>query len=145
MEVHLDAKGLSVAREKADVSVTVPAQERGPQLAVKGSPFTSLEGLTGGEFTPFRPVIHLRLEDADQPGVEVTQYDPPITIRVRYTAKDVRDAGGRALILGFWDGTQWVKFKEKHQFRLEEGKQGQPGGFGVVVLSNWIDPFVGWG
>lgn len=145
MDVHLDANGNAAAREHAAVSLSVPAQARGPQLAVKGRPFTSLEGLVGGEFTPFRPVIHLRLEDADRPGEEVTQYDPPITIRVRYTAKDVKGAGNRDPVLGFWDGTQWVRFKAKHQFRLEPSGKGGSGGFGVVTLSGWVDPPVAWG
>jgi hypothetical protein len=145
MDVHLDASGNSVARENAAVSVSVPTQTRGPRLAVKGRPFASLEGLAGGEFTPFRPVIHLRLEDADRPGEEVTQYDPAITLRVRYTAKDVRDAGDRDPVLGFWDGAKWVRFKEKHQFRLEADGPGRSGGFGVAVISDWVDPPLAWG
>lgn len=145
MDVHLDTNGNSVAQEHAAVSVSVPAQTKGPQLRVKGRPFTSLEGLTGGEFTPFRPVIHLRLEEADHPGREVTHYDPAITLRVRYTPKDVKDAGDRDPVLGYWDGSKWVKFKEKHQFRLEADGPGQSGGFGVVVLSDWVDPPLGWG
>lgn len=145
MDVHLDASGGAVAREHAAVSVSVPAQTRGPQLRVKGRPFTSLEGLAGGEFAPFRPVMHLRLENADRPGEEVSQFEPAITLRVRYTAKDVRDAGDRDPVLGFWDGAKWVKFKEKHQFHLEASGPGQAGGFGVVVLSNWIDPPLAWG
>lgn len=47
MDVHLDANGDAVAREHATVSVSIPAQARGPQLAVKGRPFTSVEGLMG--------------------------------------------------------------------------------------------------
>jgi hypothetical protein len=64
---------------------------------------------------------------------------------VRYTAKDVRDAGDRDPILGFWDGAKWVRFKEKHQFRLEADGPGQSGGFGVAVISDWVDPPLGWG
>lgn len=145
MDVHLDAKGSTVAQAHAAVSVSVPSQKTGPQLKVKGSPFTSLEGKVGGEFTPFRPVIQLRLEDSDAPGREVTQFDPAITLRVRYTPKDVQDAAGRDLVLGYWDGAKWIKFKEKHHFKLEEAGPGQSGGFGVVVLSSWIDPPLAWG
>lgn len=144
IDVHLDANGMAVAQAKAEASVSVPRQ-RGPQLVVRGRPFTSLEGLTGGEFVPLRPVIHLRLEDADQPGVEVTHFDPAITIRVRYTQKDVRDAGDKGLVLGYWDGEQWTTFKEKHQFRLEPHEPSGPGGFGVAVVSDWVDPPVAWG
>jgi hypothetical protein len=143
-DVHLDAKGMAVAQAKAEASVSVPAQ-KGPRLAVLGAPFTSLEGLTGGEFTPRRPVIHLRLEDADQPGVEVRHFDPAITLRVRYTPKDLKDAGDAGLVLGYWDGAQWIKFKEKHQFRLEPNEPAGSGGFGVVVLSDWVDPPLAWG
>jgi len=144
MDVNLDAHGNAVAR--TEVSVSVPAQKSGLQLVVKGSPFTSLKGLAGGEFQPFRPVIHLRLEDADQPGQEVTQFDPAITIRVRYTARDYTQAGEKGLILGYWDGAQWIRFKEKHHFELEQiGKDPSSGGFGVVVLSSWVDPPVAWG
>jgi hypothetical protein len=143
MEVHLDASGTAVA--PTEVSVSIPPQATGKQLVAKGRPF-SLKGLEGGEFEPFRPVIHLRLEEADPPGQEVTQFDPAITIRVRYTAKDYKDAGEKGLILGYWDGSQWIRFKEKHHFKLEHiGKDPSSGGFGVVVLSDWVDPPVAWG
>ncbi|MGD2039974.1 MAG: hypothetical protein PVH11_04055 [Anaerolineae bacterium] len=144
MDVHLDNKGQAVARAHAVVSVSVPTQ-KGPRLAVKGNPFTTLDDLVGGEFAPRRPVLHLRLEEADEPGTEATHFDPPITLRVRYTAKDVHDAGDEGPVLGYWDGSQWIKFKEKHQFRLEPHERGASGGFGVAVVSDWVDPPLAWG
>jgi hypothetical protein len=148
VDAYLNAQGKDVepdeAPDKVEVEVSVPEQKKDRQLVVKGKPFTSLDEFTGGEFTPFRPVIRLRLEEATKPGVEVTHFDPAITIRVRYTPKDLKDAGNKGLVLGYWDG-QWIRFKEKHQFRLEPNEPAGAGGFGVVVLSDWVDPPLAWG
>jgi hypothetical protein len=106
----------------------------------------SMPPIPGG-FQPFRLVINLKLVDAAQPDSEVSVFDPPIEVRVRYTAADVAaaEAAGGRLCLGFWDGKQWIRFTpEKHQFRLEPGASPEAG-WGVVSVSHWGDPTKAWG
>jgi hypothetical protein len=101
-----------------------------------------------GGFHPFRLVINLKLVYAAQPDSEVSVFDPPIEVRVRYTAADLAsaEAAGGLLCLGFWDSTQWIRFTpEKHQFRLESGASPKAGGWGVVSISHWGDPTKAWG
>jgi hypothetical protein len=106
-----------------------------------------MEPVPGG-FRPFRLVINLKLVDAEQPDNEVLVFDPPIEVRVRYTAGDLAKAksAGGPLSLGFWDGKQWIRFtREKHQFHLEPSNPPESGGWGVVNVSHWGDPTHSWG
>lgn len=101
-----------------------------------------------GGFKPFRLVINLKMVYADRPDVEVNTFDPPIEIRVKFKASDVEaaKAEGKPLSLGFWDGTQWIRFTlEKHQFHLEPASTPNGGGWGVVRISHWGDPPKAWG
>lgn len=128
---------------KEGVIVKFPGQARPVQaqrLALPG--MASMPAVAGG-FQPFRLVINLKLVDVAQPHREVLEFDPPIEVRVRYTASDLElaKAAGRPLCLGFWDGKQWIRFiPEKHQFHLETGASPEAGGLAVVKLSHWGDP-----
>lgn len=132
---------------KEGVIVTIPVRARPIQAQRLALPVLEPIPAVPGEFKHFRPVINLKLVDASQPDTEVLVFDPPIEVRVRYTAADVAaaEAAGGRLCLGFWDGKQWIRFTlEEHQFRLEPG--GSPeAGWGVVSVSHWGDPTLAWG
>lgn len=130
------------------VIVNVPGQVRKALVQkLDIPPLESMPAIPGG-FKPFRTVINLKVMDASQPDSELAVFDPPIEVRVRYTHADQKKAGeiGKPLSLGFWDGSQWIRFTpEKHQFRLEPGPSPEAGGWGVVNISHWADPTKGWG
>ncbi len=130
------------------VIVNFPGQARAVQVQRHALPAVESMPVVPGGFRPFRLVINLKLVDAAQPDREVSEFDPPIEIRVRYTASDLARAAaaGSSLCLGFWDGKQWIRFTaEKHQFHLESGPSPQAGGWGVVSISQWGDPINAWG
>ena len=133
---------------KEGVIMKIPGQARLIQAQrLDLPPIESMPVVPGG-FHPFRLVINLKVVDAAQPDSEISVFDPPIEVRVRYTASDLENAmaAGRPLCLGFWDGKQWIRFTpEKHQFRLEAGASQKAGGWGVVSISHWGDPIKAWG
>lgn len=131
------------------VTVTFPAQKRKRGRVVK-LPVGSLTDMTPvpGGFQPRRLVINVAVEDEDAPGTHLTEFDPPLELRVRYTKadQDRAQSAGRPLALAFWDGSQWVRFtSEKHQFQLQPDANPQSGGVGSVKISRWGDPPVAWG
>jgi hypothetical protein len=101
-----------------------------------------------GGFQPARLVVNFELYDEDQPDKYLVEFDAPFELRVRYTKADLKRAEqeGAALALGFWDGSDWVRFTlEKHGFHLEPDADPEKGGLGVVSIKKWGDPPVGWG
>lgn len=134
--------------DQEGVKVTIPEQSR--RVRAVTLPLGSLGKMAGkpGGFQPDRLVVNIALEDEDQPGVYLEEIDPPFELRVRYTRGDLEKAqkAGKELKLAFWDGTQWVVFTpEKHYFELQPSSQGDGGGYGVVRISRWGDPNIGWG
>jgi hypothetical protein len=133
---------------KEGVIVKIPGRPTPIQVRRLDLPAIDTMPAVPGGFQPFRLVINLQVVDPAQPEVEVAMFDPPIEVRVRYTAGDLEKAAavGKDLSLGFWDGKQWVRFTaEKHQFRLAPGASPQSGGWGVVSISRWGDPTKAWG
>lgn len=133
---------------KEAVVVKFPGQACPVQVERLGIPMGIPMKTAPGEFQPFRLVINLVMVDAAQPGNQVDVFDPPIEVRIRYTADDLAQAkeAGRTLSLGFWDGTQWIRFTpEKHQFRLKALSTPDAGGWGIVNISHWGDPTHAWG
>ncbi len=133
---------------KEGVILKIPGQSR--SVEVKRLDLPELESMppVPGGFQPFRAVINLLVVDASQPDSEVAVFDPPIEVRIRYTASDLKKAAklGKPLSLGFWDGTQWIRCTpEKHQFHLESEASPEAGGWGIVNISHWGDPTKGWG
>jgi hypothetical protein len=133
---------------KEGVILKIPGQARSVQVQRLELPaLESMPPVPGG-FQPFRAVINLMVVDASQLDSEVAVFDPPIEVRIRYTASDLKKAAkiGKPLSLGFWDGTQWIRCTpEKHQFHLEPDSSPEAGGWGVVSISHWGDPTKGWG
>lgn len=110
-------------------------------------PLEKMPAAPGG-FQPFRVVINLKVVDAAQPESEMMEFEAPIEVRVRYTADDWKKAVSlhKPLSLGFWDGSQWIRFTpEKHQLRLESGPTPDAGGWGIIAISKWADPTHAWG
>lgn len=134
--------------DQEGVAVTVPQQDR--RIKVVKLPLGQADKMVGkpGGFQSDRLVINFALEDEDNPGVYLEEFEPPFELRVRYTRGDLEKAqkAGKELRLAFWDGTQWVVFtREKHQFELQASSQGDGGGYGIVRISHWGDPNIGWG
>jgi len=133
---------------KERVIVKFPGQARAIQVQRLALPTIESMPAVPGEFHPFRLVINLKLLDAEQPDSELSVFDPPIEVRVHYTASDLASAAaaGKPLSLGFWDGKQWIRFTaEKHHFRLESGAKQEAGGWAVVSISRWGDPTIAVG
>ncbi len=144
------AKGHKADFPDEGVRVTVPAQKDKKTLRAVKLPLGTLGSMPGapGRFQPERLVINFALEEEGKPGTYLTEFDPPIELRVRYTKADHDRASraGHTLKLAFWDGGKWVPFTpQKHQFRLEPDANPNKGGHGVAVISRWDDPPIGWG
>jgi hypothetical protein len=142
------AKKKTVEFPDAGVTVTVPAQKK--KVKVLEKPIKNPEKIkkAKGKFKARRLVMNLVLVDRDDPKKTLTKFDPPIEVRVRYRKKDLENAekAGKKLALAFWNGKVWVIFsKKKHKFQLQPDEKPKKGGYGVVEISNWGDPPIGWG
>jgi hypothetical protein len=132
------------------VKVKVPWQGRAARAeAVAHDTLDKLKS-DRDDFKPARIVANIQIVDDEQGGL-LTEFDPPFELRVAYTAADFQRAQtkNQNLTLGFWDGGRWIAFTSaKHGFHLEPAAPNRPlnaGGFGVVTLSKWGDPPLGWG
>ena len=129
-------------------TVNIPDQKR--KIGVRKLAMGSLPSMkpSKGGFQPARLVVNFELYDEDQPDKYLVEFDQPFELKVRYTKADMQraDRDGAPLALGFWDGNTWVRFTaEKHGFLLQPDADPSNGGFGVVSISKWGDPPVGWG
>ena len=132
-----------------EVEVTVPDQKNGKKVKPKKVQKDSISKLKGksGKFQPHRIVMNVVLvDDADK---LMGSFDPPVELRFRYNASDLKEAekAGKKLALAFWDekAMDWVVFtKAKHQFNMVPDSN-KKSGVAVVKISKWADPNVGWG
>lgn len=130
------------------VVVTVPGQTR--NLRVVKRPVGSLADMKpkADGFNPWRLVFNFEVEDEDQPGTFVSEFDQPLELRVRYNPSDREKAraAGKSLRMGFWDGSQWIAFDEsKHNFQVVPQQGAAGGGELVVSIARWSDPPIGIG
>ena len=75
-------------------------------------------------------------------------FELPVEIHVRHTKADLAAAAThkKPLRLGYFYNNQWVYFtKEKHGFNLQSDPNPETGGKGIVKISRWGDPMIGWG
>ena len=130
------------------VTITIPDQKR--KIGVRKLGLGHMESMPSvqGGFRPARLVLNFELYDEDHPDSYLVEFDQPFELKVHYTKADLQHAerDGAPLALGFWDSSAWVRFTpEKHGFRLQPDANPEKGGFGVVSISKWGDPPVGWG
>ncbi len=110
------------------------------------------------EFVPQRMFVNFEIVDA-QTRLPVTDFsDSPIKAQFTYSEEQVKAAqrlvnsgsehakilaaNTNMPILGFWDGTHWIKFtKDKHHLSYSSEITS---GIATVVLTNWADPPLGW-
>ena len=95
-------------------------------------------------FKLIRQVINIELVDLRANKQPVETFEPPIEVHVRYTQKDMAAAGGK-LRLVYLFNNQWFYFAEKNHSRLISDPNPENGGEGVVTISRWDDPMIGWG
>lgn len=134
----------------ADEGATVTIPEQRKKLKVVKRPLGKLEDMKSkpGGFKPWRLVFNFEIEDEENPGTFVSEFDTPLELRVRYTHGDIEkaDKASKPLRLGYWDGSDWVVFSEqKHKFEVLPDADAKSGGELVVQLSRWADPPIGIG
>jgi hypothetical protein len=131
------------------VSVHVPDQKSGIRVRKVRLELPPLRDMPGGpDFQPGRLVVNFELVDDDKPSMVLTEFEPPVELRVRYTRDDLdrARAAEQPLTLAFWDGKVWVPFtRKKHDFELQPYPEPGTGGIGFARISRWGDPAVGWG
>ena len=98
-------------------------------------------------FQPKRIVMKIKVENGD--NNEITDFDPPLELHVRFTPSDVfsaKLAGVDDPVLAYWDGVGWVEFtQESHNFTLIYDNGSQIEGVGVAKIVKWVDPWIAWG
>jgi hypothetical protein len=100
---------------------------------------TSVPG-TKGVFKPTRLIINLKLEYADQPKARILKFDPPIEVRVRYSAQDYAD-NEKHIHMAYRSRKKWIPFTEAdHNFTQEELDELTGIGWVSVFLKEWGDP-----
>ncbi len=125
-----------------DVIVAAPDQADGVDVRVQKDdpvdPATVPGMLQQSDFYPRRMVINLLL-DKDHPGPAQPTMNPAVTIRVRVTAQDASNAGGRDKIkMAYWYQGKWIIFADKHGFTIQ-------GNYAQASLAVWGDPPIGMG
>ena len=146
-----------------DKGVTVIVPWQGRAVIVQSMPSVPLDQLKS-ERDAFKPgglLMNPEVLDARHPETVLTTFEPPMEIQVKFPNAAIENARQlvrkqkqnekyepttdevvAALQLGFWDGARWVQFtKEKHKLRFLT----TAGIVGVVSLSKWGDPPIGWG
>jgi len=138
---------------REDIEIRIPVQERSESflyainLPMDGD-LRTLKDEKRDEFSPHRLIINFEISaDQKDPGNYVSEFSPPIHLRVPYTDVDVKAAGGlENLQLGFWDevNNYWVSFTKtpKYEFSIEGDESG---GFVMVTIPSWGDRRIGWG
>ena len=134
----------------SDEGVSLDIPEQGKKLRPVKRPTGKLEDMKSkpGGFTPWRLVINFEMEEEDNPGSYISEFEKPLELRIRYTRADHERAekDGKPLRMAYWDGSDWVVFTaEKHQFKRVPAADAKSGGELVVSLSKWADPTIAVG
>ncbi len=94
-----------------------------------------LKGIPAG-FKLIRMVINLKVVDAANPKLEVSVFDPPLEISIRYTKDDLKQAAGKPFQVGYWDGKRWTNCA----YDLVETPKQPYLGWLVLKIARWDDP-----
>jgi hypothetical protein len=148
-------EGEPVVVEFPDKHVHVSVPWQGYAVNVLRIPYPPLSDMppieVAGQPWPHLGLLNVVVARQDDPDALVTQFDPPFTLRMAYSAEDLSRAREFKLehpIFGFWDGCKWVLFTgEKHKLSYEDNPNPTPevAGYAVVQLTAWNDPFIGKG
>jgi hypothetical protein len=136
--------------QRERVTVIIPPQMRFMAVRrIRQAPPEELPQARLAEgFKLIRHVINIDLYDPQGGKQSFETFDPPIEIHVRYTPADQAAAAAhkKPLRLAYFYNNKWVYFtKEKHGFYLQSDPNPENGGEGVVKISRWGDPMIGWG
>ena len=134
----------------ADEGATVIVPDQPKKMRAAKRPLGKLEEMKSktGVFKPWRLVFNFEMEDEDNPGTFVSEFETPLELRIHYTHGDLQQAekAKKPLRLGYWDGSDWVVFsEEKHLFKQVADREANSGGELVVQLTRWSDPPIGIG
>ncbi len=148
-----DGEPISAEFPDKHVHITVPWQGYAVNiLRVPYPPLSELPQIKVADRPwPRRGLLNVVVARQDEPDTLVTQYNPPLALKMAYSTEDLehaKEAGLDHPVFGFWDGCQWVLFTaEKH--RLSYDPSADPtvevAGYATVELAAWNDPAIGNG
>lgn len=128
-----------------EVTVTIPAEHAG-RLRAAARPIGSVDMHPPAGFQPIRVVANIVIEAQSKPEAALTDLGCQVKIKVKYRAADLQAAGGKPLVLAFWDGQGWVPLTAaKHAFKLTPYADSRNGGYATVSINRWGDPPISWG
>jgi len=128
-----------------EVIVSIPTK-LSPKLKAVSREIGAVEMHPAGGFQPVRIVANIVIEEEGKPGTALTNLGGAVKIKVKYRRTDLLAAGGKPLVLAFWDGGRWVSFTAaKHGFKLTAYADPANGGYATVSISKWGDPPISWG
>ncbi len=123
-----------------NVIITAPDQDDGKDVRVQKDDIETEPGMyTQADFYPRRLVMNLLL-DKDRTGADQGVIKPAVTIRIKVTDEDERNAGSRDKVkAAYWYQGKWIIFGKKHGFQIDSN------GYAVATLAVWGDPPIGMG
>ncbi len=181
VEIKTDERGNTVANfKKKNVVAIIPPQPGRTTPRPTNAPTEDLTRLHAkypaqlpDDFSPDRIVMNLVFVDPDQPELVRGEFEPAVTLQVKFTDEELararnaaRDAltsdelkaGGPTeaqvlarLQLGYWDGSHWVEFSKDDPNRRKDlvVKGHDPytikDGVATVRISAWADRQIGAG
>ncbi len=171
VEITTDDRGRTVANFKTKkVIAIIPPQIGKTTPRPTNAPVEPLTKLHAkyaehpDQFTPHRIVMNLVFVDPDHPEAVRDEFEPAVTLQVRYTDEDLTRARNTlehkaqaeqrerkegeptqdqilaALELGYWDGSRWIKFTPKdHGYSITKDAVAS------VSIKAWADRQIGAG
>jgi hypothetical protein len=144
-----------VEEEFADKHVQVTLPWQGYAARVLRLPYPPLDEMppieVGGQPWPRSVLLNVVVARQDNPDALVTQFNPPLVLKMAYSTEDLERAKEFKLdypVFGFWDGCQWVLFtREKHNLSYEPSPDPtlEIAGYASVELAAWNDPAIAKG
>ena len=128
-----------------EVTVSIPANLT-PALKAVSLDIGAVDMQPSSGFRPIRTVANIAIEQVGNPGVYLTDLPAAVHFKVKYRDADKQIAGGKPLVLAFWDGAKWLPLSgAKHGLKLTAYADSKKGGYGNFSITKWGDPPISWG
>lgn len=124
-----------------EVTVNIPVKIK-PQIQSVDKAIGKVPMTKTKNFRPIRVVANIYFQEVGKPGKYVKNLGGDVKIKVKFRKKDKKKAGGKQLILAYWNRKKWVLIPIK---KLVYYVTPSKGGYGIISITKWGDPPMAWG